>query len=73
MRDNPKGDLSERWMHAAGCRRWFNVVRDTATHEIVAPTAWARSRRDDGDGWTIGGGAIDRSRAGVVHVRRTAT
>ena len=22
MRDNPKGVLAERWVHAAGCRRW---------------------------------------------------
>ena len=35
MRDNPRGIWSERWMHAAGCRRWFNLVRSTATHEIV--------------------------------------
>lgn len=34
MRDNPRGDWSERWMHAAGCRRWFNVVRNTATNRI---------------------------------------
>ena len=32
MRDNPKGVWRERWMHAAGCRRWFNVVRNTSTH-----------------------------------------
>ncbi len=36
MRDNPKGDFAERWYHSAGCRRWFNVVRNTATHEILA-------------------------------------
>jgi heterotetrameric sarcosine oxidase delta subunit len=35
MRDNPKGEWSERWMHAAGCRRWFNTVRSTVTHEIL--------------------------------------
>ncbi|MDP9297349.1 MAG: sarcosine oxidase subunit delta [Actinomycetota bacterium] len=34
MRDNPKGDFAERWMHVAGCRRWFNAVRSTETHEI---------------------------------------
>ena len=34
MRDNPRGPWSERWFHAAGCRRWFNVVRDTSTHAI---------------------------------------
>ena len=34
-RDNPKGIFLERWRHVAGCRRWFNVARDTVTHEIV--------------------------------------
>ena len=24
----------ERWNHARGCRRWFNVARDTVTHKI---------------------------------------
>ena len=36
MRDNPKGRFLERWVHAAGCRRWFNVCRNTLTHEILA-------------------------------------
>lgn len=36
MRDNIKGAQAERWVHAAGCRRWFNVVRDTMTHDIIA-------------------------------------
>ena len=36
MRDNPKGDFVERWVHTAGCRRWFNLVRNTVTHEIRA-------------------------------------
>jgi heterotetrameric sarcosine oxidase delta subunit len=36
MRDNPKGPWAERWMHAAGCRRWFNAIRDTATYRIHA-------------------------------------
>jgi sarcosine oxidase, subunit delta len=34
-RDNPKGAFAERWVHQHGCRRWFNVVRDTVTHEIL--------------------------------------
>jgi heterotetrameric sarcosine oxidase delta subunit len=34
MRDNPRGRWSERWVHAAGCRRWFNAIRDTATYEL---------------------------------------
>jgi sarcosine oxidase subunit delta len=34
-RNNVKGLHLERWVHSFGCRQWFNVVRDTATHEIV--------------------------------------
>ena len=36
MRDNPKGPFAERWVHSAGCRKWFNVIRDTATYRIAA-------------------------------------
>ena len=35
MRDNPKGLFLERWRHSAGCRRWFNMARDTVSHEII--------------------------------------
>jgi sarcosine oxidase subunit delta len=35
-RRNPKGVHYERWAHVAGCRQWFNVARDTTTHEILA-------------------------------------
>ena len=34
-RHNPKGVFLERWRHAAGCRRWFNAVRDTVSDEII--------------------------------------
>ncbi len=34
-RENPEGLQFERWVHGFGCRQWFNVVRDTETHEIV--------------------------------------
>jgi sarcosine oxidase subunit delta len=33
-RENPAGVHRERWGHLYGCGRWFNVVRDTRTHEI---------------------------------------
>ena len=36
MRNNPKGPFRERWVHAHGCRRWFNVLRHTVSHEILA-------------------------------------
>jgi sarcosine oxidase subunit delta len=36
MRKNPKGLHHEQWNHAAGCRRWFNALRDTVSYRIVA-------------------------------------
>lgn len=36
LRDNTKGLFRERWVHAHGCRRWFNVVRDTVSYQIHA-------------------------------------
>ena len=52
MRANPKGLHLERWVHAHGCRRWFNLARDTLSHEILAayrmdekPPAAARKAR----------------------------
>ena len=36
FRTNPKGMHYERWVHAHGCRRWFNALRNTATDEIFA-------------------------------------
>ncbi len=35
-RRNPKGLFAERWVHSAGCRKWFNVLRDTVTYRISA-------------------------------------
>lgn len=35
-RANPKGGHRERWLHTAGCGQWFNVARDTVTHDIAA-------------------------------------
>jgi len=35
-RTNPKADHHERWCHSFGCRRWFNIVRDTVSHLIRA-------------------------------------
>jgi sarcosine oxidase, subunit delta len=36
FRDNPKGAHAERWCHTFGCGLWFNVLRDTVTHEVTA-------------------------------------
>lgn len=39
VRNNPKGLNRERWHHTHGCRQWFNLVRNTATHAIVGSYA----------------------------------
>lgn len=36
FRDNPKGLHRERWRHVQGCGQWFNLMRDTVTHEVVS-------------------------------------
>ena len=33
---NIKGIQFERWNHIHGCRKWFNIVRDTSNDEIKA-------------------------------------
>lgn len=37
VRENPKGWFRERWVHTAGCRRWFSVDRHTVTYETRDP------------------------------------
>ena len=56
MRKNPKGPHLERWT-CNGCRRWFNVRRDTSTDEITAvykmgerPPAAKKKRKKAGRG-----------------------
>jgi sarcosine oxidase, subunit delta len=51
-RENPKGPYRERWLHSFGCGRWFNVVRDTRTHEIQRVYLMGES---DPSGLTPGG------------------
>ena len=36
LRENPKGVSLERWLHAHGCRRWFNAARDTVSDRFLA-------------------------------------
>lgn len=36
MRSNTRGVHSEQWNHSAGCRRWFNVQRDTVSYQIIS-------------------------------------
>lgn len=36
MRTNTRGIHNEQWNHSAGCRRWFNVQRDTLSYKILS-------------------------------------
>ena len=36
FRSNPRGLHHELWIHAIGCRRFFNIARDTQSYEILA-------------------------------------
>jgi len=31
---NAKGWVRERWWHVKGCNRWFEIDRNTLTHEV---------------------------------------
>jgi sarcosine oxidase subunit delta len=44
FRANPKGVHAERWLHAHGCQRWLNALRDTASDRIVATYAMGAHR-----------------------------
>ena len=35
FRKNPRGLHREIWVHTSGCRRYFNVLRDTVSYEIL--------------------------------------
>jgi sarcosine oxidase, subunit delta len=41
VRSNHRGPLAERWCHTSGCRRWFDVVRDTVTQEFGKASGFA--------------------------------
>ncbi|WP_043531092.1 sarcosine oxidase subunit delta [Litchfieldella xinjiangensis] len=50
FRDNPRGVHHELWVHAVGCRKFFNITRHTVSYEILetykmgeAPTVTAKS------------------------------
>ncbi|HVI88310.1 MAG TPA: sarcosine oxidase subunit delta [Dongiaceae bacterium] len=36
FRSNAKGAARELWIHSAGCGRWFELDRNTATHDVAA-------------------------------------
>ncbi len=44
MRANPRGAQLEIWNHAAGCRRWFELERDTVSYRIADTWPLAATR-----------------------------
>ena len=48
-RANTRGLMAERWSHGAGCRRWFNAVRDTVTYEFKTEYTMSDPRPDLGN------------------------
>lgn len=44
-RKNPKGWHWEMWSHATGCRKFFVVKRNTATHAIAGSWTLAEGRK----------------------------
>ena len=44
LRDNPAGPHDELWQHAAGCRSWLRVARNTLTHEILGASLARKPR-----------------------------
>ena len=45
MHDNVEGVVAERWFHAMGCRRWFEIRRDTTTDRILGVDDAERQQR----------------------------
>jgi sarcosine oxidase subunit delta len=48
MRTNPRGDYKELWNHAQGCRRWFEVERNTVTYAINSSSRLSSSAKASG-------------------------
>jgi sarcosine oxidase subunit delta len=45
FRDNPMGEHREHWYHAAGCRSWLTITRDTKTHAVKGAVLAREERR----------------------------
>jgi sarcosine oxidase subunit delta len=46
VRTNTKGRHAERWLHAHGCGRWFNAVRDTVSDAFLVTYPMGQPRPD---------------------------
>ena len=50
VRKSPKGVHAERWLHAHGCGRWFNALRDTVSDAFLATYEMGAPRPDIAEG-----------------------
>jgi len=55
IRENPKGLHRELWQHSGGCRMWFQVLRDTVSHDILASAPPGQPLTTPSDGGGEGG------------------
>jgi heterotetrameric sarcosine oxidase delta subunit len=47
LRDNPAGPVREQWLHRAGCRRFFQALRDTTDNSVRETVPLGRDRGGD--------------------------
>ncbi|MFG1203424.1 sarcosine oxidase subunit delta family protein [Xanthobacter aminoxidans] len=46
VRTSPKGVHAERWLHAHGCGRWFNALRNTVSDAFITTYEMGQPRPD---------------------------
>ncbi|MFG1343383.1 sarcosine oxidase subunit delta [Xanthobacter autotrophicus DSM 431] len=46
IRKSPKGVHAERWLHAHGCGRWFNALRNTISDAFIVSYEMGQPRPD---------------------------
>lgn len=47
FRKNTKGDYAELWMHRHGCRKFFHMLRNTVTDDILGTCVIGASNADN--------------------------
>ena len=47
FRNNPRGLHQELWQHSVGCRKFFNLSRDTVSYEILESYKIGKQPQDD--------------------------
>lgn len=71
-RDNPRGVHAERWLHSAGCRKWFNAIRDTRTYKIAHVYRLGQARPDRGPQTDVSPHGLNASLTAAASPERAA-